>query len=100
MPKLSCSAYLLQQGTIKIKMHQKIMYQHLIKQFITTLNILKKKKQTWFLAFHHLSGAKIVPSSALQPTPVSKINLFHILQYFLIPSHLFFNCAFVNAWPV
>jgi hypothetical protein len=60
----------------------------------------KKKKQTWFLAFHHLSGAKIVPSSALQPTPVSKINLFHILQYFLIPSHLFFNCAFVNAWPV
>jgi hypothetical protein len=60
----------------------------------------EKKKQTWFLSFHHLSGAKIVPSSALQPTPVSKINLFHILQYFLIPSHLFFNCAFVNAWPV
>jgi hypothetical protein len=42
MPKLSCSAYLLQEGIIKIKMHQKIIYQYSIKQFITALNILKK----------------------------------------------------------
>jgi hypothetical protein len=56
-----------------------------------------KQKQILILDLHHSSVVEIVPSSGLQSIPVSEINFFYILQSFFIPSHLFFNCAFVNA---
>jgi hypothetical protein len=59
-----------------------------------------KKKQTLILDFHHSLVAEIVPISVLQPTPVLKINFFHILQSFFISSHLFFNRALVNVWLI
>jgi len=70
------------------------------KKFHSNCTQQKQKKQILILDFHHLSVAEIVPSLVLQPTPVLEINFFHILQSFFIPSHLFFNCAFVNACQV